>query len=205
MSLTPLYIDMDGRRVLIVGSGAVGRRRAERFLEAGAEVAVIGTSEIEGTIPAVEDDLEYWVDWADLIVAASPDRDLNERVSELADGKLINRADDPSRGNVVVPATFSIGEVSVSIFTGTKSPLMARYLRERIQEAITHEDLLMIEVQDRARSILMEEVGDHRKRRRILYEISEDPGVREMIEGGDLDGAVERAEIIIRDRMGGCR
>ncbi|MGB4611663.1 MAG: NAD(P)-dependent oxidoreductase, partial [Methanothermobacter thermautotrophicus] len=90
MSLTPLYIDMDGRRVLIVGSGGVGRRRAERFLKAGAEVAVIGTSEIEGTITAREDDLEYWVDWADLVVAASPDRDLNERVSELADGKLIN-------------------------------------------------------------------------------------------------------------------
>ncbi|MDK2875422.1 MAG: precorrin-2 dehydrogenase [Methanothermobacter sp.] len=205
MSLTPLYIDMDGRRVLIVGSGTVGRRRAERFLKAGAEVAVIGTSEIEGTIPAREDDLEYWVDWADLVVAASPDGDLNERVTELAGGKLINRADDPSRGNVVVPATFNIGEVSVSIFTGTKSPLMARYLRKRIQEAISPQDLLMIEVQDRARRILMGEAGDHRKRRRILYEISEDPGVREMIEGGDLDGAVERAEIIIRERLGCCR
>jgi precorrin-2 dehydrogenase/sirohydrochlorin ferrochelatase len=205
MSLTPLYIDMDGRRVLIVGSGAVGRRRAERFLEAGAEVAVIGTSEIEGTIHAGRNNLEYWVDWADLIVAASADEDLNERVTRLADGKLLNRADEPSRGNVVVPATFSIGDVSVSIFTGTRSPLMARYLRKRIQEAINPEDLLMIEVQDRARRVLMAETCDHRERRRILYEISEDPLVKEMIEGGDLDGAIERAEIIIRDMVGGCR
>ncbi|WP_321211005.1 bifunctional precorrin-2 dehydrogenase/sirohydrochlorin ferrochelatase [Methanothermobacter sp. DP] len=199
MSLTPLYIDMEGKRVLVVGSGEVGRRRAMRFIEAGAEVAVLG-QKVEGAVSIAEEKLGEWIKKADLIVAASPDRSLNERVTELAGGKLLNRADNPSRGNVVVPSTFKIADVSISVFTGKKSPLMAKYLRRRIQEVIKPEDILMIEVQDVSRRMLMEKVPDHRKRRRILYEISEDKMVKEKLEAGDMEGAIRRARDIIMDR-----
>ena len=147
MAWTPLYMDMDGKRVFVLGSGEVGIRRARRFLEAGAEVVVAGPpAELEGARFVEMDNLEYWVEWADLVVVASPDRELNDRVASLAGKRLLNRADSPLEGDVIVPSTFMVGDVSISIFTGTRSPLMARYLRERIQDAIQTEDLLMIEV-----------------------------------------------------------
>ena len=42
MGWTPLFLEMDDNKVLIVGSGEVGIRRTRRFLEAGANVIVIG-------------------------------------------------------------------------------------------------------------------------------------------------------------------
>ena len=42
MGWTPLFLEMNDNKVLIVGSGEVGNRRTKRFLEAGANVVVIG-------------------------------------------------------------------------------------------------------------------------------------------------------------------
>ncbi len=198
MAWTPLYMDMDGKRVFVLGSGEVGMRRARRFLEAGAEVVVAGPpAELEGARFVEMDNLEYWVEWADLVVVASPDRELNDRVASLAGKRLLNRADSPLEGDVIVPSTFMVGDVSISIFTGTRSPLMARYLRERIQDAIQTEDLLMIEVQDRVRRKIREEFDDHRVRRRILYRISEDPELKEYLKKQDTEAALERAYTMI--------
>ena len=42
MGWTPLFLEMKDNKVLIVGSGEVGNRRTIRFLEAGANVVVVG-------------------------------------------------------------------------------------------------------------------------------------------------------------------
>ena len=43
MGWTPLFLEMHQKNVLIVGAGEVGERRARRFLEAGANVVVLGS------------------------------------------------------------------------------------------------------------------------------------------------------------------
>jgi len=46
------------------------------------------------------------VKWADLVVVASGDFKLNELVTDLAGDKLLNRADQPDEGNVIVTSSF---------------------------------------------------------------------------------------------------
>ena len=41
MTVTSLFLDMEEKNVLIVGTGQVGIRRARRFLDAGAYVSII--------------------------------------------------------------------------------------------------------------------------------------------------------------------
>lgn len=55
-------------------------------------------AELEGARFVEMDNLEYWVEWADLVVVASPDRELNDRVASLAGKRLLNRADSPLEG-----------------------------------------------------------------------------------------------------------
>ena len=76
---------------------------------------------------------------------------------------------------LIVPTSFNIGDIEISIFTGGKSPLMARQLRKKIQSIITEEDILEIELQDYARNKLKGIVQDQKDRRKCLYEIFEDP------------------------------
>ena len=124
---------------------------------------------------------------------------LCEHVSNIAQNKLVNRADLPQKGDIIVPTSFEIGEIEISIFTNGKSPLMARQLRKKIQSIITEDDILEIELQDYARSILKEVIDDQKQRRKYLYDIFED----ERINGFIKDRKIEEAKMYINNLIRG--
>lgn len=194
MGWTPLYLEMQDKNVLVAGAGEVGQRRALRFLEAGANVAMTGgqvSHELEelGVIPKPRSELPKWIDWADLVVVASGDQQLNQEVAHLAKDKLINRADHPEEGNFIVPSSFFIKDVQFSIFTQGKSPIMARQLRKRIQALIQEEDILKMELQHFTRQLLKEKVHDQKNRRDYLYQILNDKKINEFLDKGELEEA----------------
>ncbi len=194
MDWTSLYFKSNGLKVLILGTGEVATRRASRFLTHGAVVRLVGSYisdsllELGATLYSQEY-VDSLVEWCDLVVIASGDRDLSDYVSEISQDKLVNRADFPDEGNIIVPTSFDIGGVEISIFTNGKSPLMARQLRKKIQSVITEEDILEIELQDYSRSILKKYVSNQKERRRYLYHIFENEYLHELIELRDLDTA----------------
>ncbi|UTB31442.1 MAG: bifunctional precorrin-2 dehydrogenase/sirohydrochlorin ferrochelatase [Methanobacterium sp. ERen5] len=202
MGWTPLYLNMADKKVLIVGSGEVGSRRCERFLDAGAKVVLMGDHVNDdlvqlGAIVKTIDELGLWIDWADIVVAASGDHELNYKVGEMSGDKLINRADNPNDGNLIVPSSFFIGDVQICIFTGGKSPLMSKELRKKIQKVIKPEDIYQLELQYYARNILKQNIDDQKTRREYLYIILEDLKIKELLNKGDLESAKRHASTII--------
>lgn len=194
MNWTSVYLKTNSLNVFILGTGEVATRRADKFLSHGASVKLAGESldssiEEKGAILVSTDDVDELVNWADLVIIASGDRELSNYVASIADKKLLNRADFPNEGNLIVPTSFNIGDVEISIFTNGKSPLMARQLRKRIQEIITDEDLIKMELQDYARSILKEKVENQKERRTHLYTIFEDKNIHNLIEKNKIDEA----------------
>ena len=194
MNWTSVYLKTNSLNVFILGTGEVATRRADKFLSHGASVKLAGESldssiEEKGAILVSTDDVDELVNWADLVIIASGDRELSNYVASIADKKLLNRADFPNDGNLIVPTSFNIGDVEISIFTNGKSPLMARQLRKRIQEIITDEDLIKMELQDYARSILKEKVENQKERRTYLYTIFEDKNIHNLIEKNKIDEA----------------
>jgi precorrin-2 dehydrogenase/sirohydrochlorin ferrochelatase len=200
MGWTPLFLEMQDKKVLIVGSGEVGKRRTRRFLEAKASVVVIGTHVPDdildmGAIIKPEEELEKWVEWADIVVTASSNHELNQQAGDFAKNKLVNRADYPDKGNLIVPSSFFIGDVQICISTGGKSPLMSRELRKKIEKVISPEDVLQLELQDFARKILKKKVDDQKKRKTYLYTILNDEKVQKLLK----EGRVEEAELIVEN------
>ena len=194
MNWTSVYLKTNSLNVFILGTGEVATRRADKFLSHGASVKLVGESldssiEEKGAILVSTDDVDELVNWADLVIIASGDRELSNYVASIADKKLLNRADFPNEGNLIVPTSFNIGDVEISIFTNGKSPLMARQLRKKIQEIITDEDLIKMELQDYARSILKEKVENQKERRTYLYTIFEDKNIHNLIEKNKIDEA----------------
>lgn len=194
MNWTSVYLKTNSLNVFILGTGEVATRRADKFLSHGASVKLAGESldssiEEKGAILVSTDDVDELVNWADLVIIASGDRELSNYVVSIADKKLLNRADFPNDGNLIVPTSFNIGDVEISIFTNGKSPLMARQLRKKIQEIITDEDLIKMELQDYARSILKEKVENQKERRTYLYTIFEDKNIHNLIEKNKIDEA----------------
>jgi precorrin-2 dehydrogenase/sirohydrochlorin ferrochelatase len=195
---------MENKKVFVLGSGEVGLRRAERFLDSKSEVIIAGNGlskklkekgailkqlNVENNDNYLLDELKKLVDWADLVVVASENQGLNEQVSSMAAGKLLNRADFPQKGNIIVPTKFNIGDIEISIYTGGKSPLIAKELRKRISKSITIIDILQIELQDYLRNILKKKDLNQKERKEILYGFFNDDNLKKLIEEENLEEA----------------
>ncbi|MHA3704080.1 uroporphyrinogen-III C-methyltransferase [Jatrophihabitans sp. YIM 134969] len=124
MTGLPLFVDLAGRRVLVVGAGPVGARRAHTLVEAGALVEVVAP-EVHAVLPAavvhhartfVAPDL----DDAWLVVAATDDPAVQERIAAACDDRRIFcvRADDATGGTARVAASVTRGEVTVAVSGG---------------------------------------------------------------------------------------
>ena len=203
MDWTSLYFKTSNLNVFILGTGEVASRRANKFLDHGANVRLAGNNlsddlNDKGADLYSIDDVDELVEWSDLVVVASGDVELSEHVSEIAQDKLVNRADFPLKGDIIVPTSFEIGDVEISIFTNGKSPLMARQLRKKIQSIITEEDILEIELQDYARLELKKVLKNQKERRQVLYEIFEDEKIRGYVENRQMDDAKDYIDNLVR-------
>ena len=116
MNLFPIFAHLAGRRVLIVGGGAVAERKAALLLSAGAQLDVVAaeaTSLFGKWIAAGEarhrgeafDEAQLEGCW--LAVAATDDRGLNARVAAAAGARriFINVVDDPALCTLNVAAS----------------------------------------------------------------------------------------------------
>ena len=143
-SLFPLFADLRGRRVLVVGGGTVARRKVEALLEAGANV-VVGAPELEPTLAewkasARIEHLEgmfaaQWLDAAWLVIAATDDVATNRAVVEAADTRRIfaNAVDDAELSRFHVPARVERGPLQIAISSGGGAPMLARLVREELE------------------------------------------------------------------------
>ena len=203
MDWTSIYLKTSNLNIFILGTGEVATRRANKFLDHGANVRLAGNSIseellVKGAQLFSIDEVDSLVDWADLVVIASGDEKMSHYVGEISKNKLVNRADFPEMGDVIVPTSFNIGDIEISIFTNGKSPLMARQLRKKIQSIITEEDILEIELQNYARLILKENIDDQKIRREYLYQIFEDEKINKYIKNRKIDEAKDYIDNLIK-------
>jgi len=150
-------LDLRDRPVLVVGGGAVARRKVAGLHEAGARVTVValGCPEMPVGVaveqrPFREADLDGVV----LAVAATDDPALNLRIAGDARrrGVWVNVVDDPQAGSVVLPAVVRRGALRVAVSTGGASPALARRLRERLELELGPEYAALVELLGRLRS-----------------------------------------------------
>jgi precorrin-2 dehydrogenase/sirohydrochlorin ferrochelatase len=196
---TSLYLKLDGKNVFVLGSGEVGTRRALRFYNSKANVKIIGenfcdeilNSDMEIINGFNLDEIKNSVKWADIVVIASTDSNLNDYTSVLAKDKLLNRADFPDKGNLIVPTKVNIDDLEISIFTGGKSPLMAREIRKKIESIISTKEVLQIKLQDYCRDILKKKLKSQRKRKEYLEIIFSDENIEKFLDNGEFEVAKE--------------
>ena len=148
--MIPLLHDFADERVLVVGGGAVGARKARRFAREARVVVVsptfadAGVGGAERVRAAPDPDLaRELVARADpaLVVAATDDSAVNDAAAAAARerGALVNRADrrgDREANGVVVPATVREGPVTVAVATDATSPAVSRHLRRAVEPVV---------------------------------------------------------------------
>lgn len=135
----PVFLDLGGVRVLVVGGGPVGLRKAQGLAAARALVTVIAPTTVDGITdvairtkhrPYRSDDVMGF----QLVITATSDPSVNAQVAADAQaaGIFVNSADDPENCTFILPAITRRGPIIVAVSTGGSSPALAGRLRDQI-------------------------------------------------------------------------
>lgn len=138
----PVFLRFDGRRVVVVGAGAVAASKIPALLAAGADVTVVApdvSSAIDRSRVRVvqrafqHDDLDgAWF----VTAAATPDVNKAVRDAAEARGVFVNAVDDPANATAYLGGTIARGGVTVAFSTAGQAPALAGLLREAFDELV---------------------------------------------------------------------
>lgn len=135
----PLFLDLSGRRVVVVGGGAVALRRLPGLIEAGAAVTVVAT-EYDAAIAGLDVTIERRefvpadLDGAWLALACTDVARVNSTVMAAADKRGIwcIRADDAARSRAWRPAAAQVDDLTIAV-SASGDPGRAAALRDAIE------------------------------------------------------------------------
>jgi len=206
----PLWVEASRLKVLVLGGGAVGTRRAKLFASSGAKVRVIAreVSDELKRLPVeikIADLNEYDpaedIEWADIVVVAVSDRKLADRLFRLASerGKLVNDATDASRTHVVVPYERVVEGLRVAVTSEGAAGTPARLSLDVIEECIKRSWIpTFFKAYKALKAEAKERIPDVRRRLDFYDALWRDEAFRTSVFNGDVDAAVERGREIMR-------
>ena len=179
----PLLLRVEGKRVVVVGGGAVGERKATAARAAGAEVLLIAPSLTprlsemaqEGLIVLLQREYEDGdLIGADVVFAATNSASTNRLIGEEARrlGALVNVSDDPESSDFSTPAVARSGEVEVYLSTGGGSPALARLVKSDIERLLGHEYDLLASLLRSIRPLVKARVRDDAERAALFEAIA---------------------------------
>ncbi len=137
----PLFLNLAGRDVLVVGAGIVGRRKICSLQTAGPRsITVIDPAELPYLGASVVHERRAFspadVAGKFLVFAATHLQEVNALVAATCHAQhiLCNIVDAPDESDFFVPASVSSGEITVAIATGGASPALARRMRIELED-----------------------------------------------------------------------
>lgn len=195
---TLVGLDLAGRRVLVVGAGVVGMRRARRLLEDDARVVLVDPSPSDdarrvaghGDLGLVERAVvETDLDGAWFVVAATADPAVNAQVAAWAEarGTWCVNASDRREGSARMAAASTHGDLTLGVLSvGDADPRRAAAVRDAL-----------------AVHVASGEVDLHRRRRRRgrVVLVGSGPGDPGLVPVAALE-ALATADVVVTDRLG---
>ena len=207
MNYFPVFFDLTGQRVLIVGGGEVALRKVTLLERTGALITLVAPDiapellerGAAGTLTLVRrefapDDLEG----VRLVIVATSRRAVNRWIANLSESRNIpvNVVDDREASRFIVPAIIDRDPVLVAISTGGTSPVLARRLRERLEALIPARIGELASWLKALRRTTRRKLRDTDERRRFFEAVVDGPAGRRFVDG-DQQGALRIAQQLL--------
>lgn len=181
---TPLFIDIDGWPVLVIGGGAVGARKAANLAAGGAAVTLLSPrcdEAVWGRVPhtwcreAFDPARPDILAGFRLVIAATDDKELNSQIARLAkqQGLLCNAASAASEGDVILPGVVKSGGITLAITSGGQTPFLTSRLKQEIAPLLAAYDETTIERLGAVRRLVVtRRAADADAKRRLLARLA---------------------------------
>ena len=161
----PIFLNIRGKRCVVVGGGLVALRKVKALLEHEANVEVI-SPELCPELSQLAKSRAIQVlqknynggdlQGAFIAIAATDDGEINNKVAEeaRAKGVLVNVVDDSEHSDFIVPSQLRRGDITIAVSTAGKSPALARKIRTRLEKDFGTEYASLALLVDEVRSEL---------------------------------------------------
>lgn len=180
MDYLPIFANLKNRPVLVVGAGEVAYLKFQLLLQAGALVQVIAEELHEDVQALLNSQKIIWlkkifaaedVNTALLTIAATDDPELSQQVSQagVTYNRLVNVVDQQALCSFIVPAIVDRAPIQVAISTGGSSPVLARQLREKLEQELPQHLGSMARLAQQYRP-LVKQTLPHIHARRLFWE-----------------------------------
>jgi siroheme synthase-like protein len=209
MRYYPIYLDLKGRNVLVVGGGAIAEGKALQLVEAGARVTVVSPELTEALRAAADRNevthlagffIEENLNGMFLVVSATGDRKVNEKVAQSAGARGIfcNVVDQPDLCNFITPALITRGDLQISVSTGGGSPTLTQRVKREVAALIGEEYGALLELAAEMRAEAKERIPDFERRKGALRAFVESDAI-DLIRAGKGDEARALARRFLQD------
>ncbi len=200
MHYLPIFLDLRGQQCLVVGGGPVAARKVALLRRANAAVRVVALELHEHLqilaqreaiavrqMPFREADMEG----CRLVIVATNDKQLNERVYHLAHarGMLVNVADCPHLCDFILPSIVDRSPLMVAVSSGGASPILARLLRARLETLIPQGYGRLAQFAARYRSQVKQRFKERRARRVFWEKVLQGSIAERVFAGREADAA----------------
>jgi precorrin-2 dehydrogenase/sirohydrochlorin ferrochelatase len=185
MGKYPIFLELAGRRVVVVGGGAVAVRKAQSLLEAGVRLVVVA-ERISDIMTALCADSgaelvksKYSKDYlvgAVLAIAATNNQQLNRQIYKDCQELeiLCNVVDEPQLCDFFVPAVVQRGDLQIAIGTEGQCPAYAGHIRKKLEKLFTDKHGEFLAELERLREQIIASVPDATDRKSLLGKLVDD-------------------------------
>ena len=148
----PLFINLEDKKVLVIGGGNVAVKKIEKILESGANITVITENIAEQKLLQFEnvkivnnkkiendkDKIEKIVNEYFFVIAATDDEELNENIADVCDsiGTLVNNVSSKMKMNTMFGGIVKNDEFQIAVSTGGKNCKRSRAMKSEIQKIL---------------------------------------------------------------------
>ncbi|WP_456392351.1 precorrin-2 dehydrogenase/sirohydrochlorin ferrochelatase family protein [Nitratifractor sp.] len=147
MSYFPAFLQMEGKRILLVGGGAIAAEKLEKLLDFSQEITIVAREASEGVRQMASDHclsllirpyrsreaLEY-----DLVIVATDTVELHRQIFQETRSSrvLVNSVDDTRYCDFIFPSYVKQGDLTVAFSTSGASPAFAKQIRRWFQKVL---------------------------------------------------------------------
>lgn len=178
MNYFPIMLNIDHKKVVVVGGGQVARQKIQALLPTKAKITVVS--------PTVTDEIETYVyegkvrwinryfeptdlEGATLIFAVTDQKEVNDAVEQATQPwQLLSRADAKGRVDFINPAVVRRGDLTLTVATSGAHPGLTRKLKEDLAAQFDETYSDYIEFLKKARREIIETVSDKQKKRELI-------------------------------------
>lgn len=202
----PIFLKLNGRRVIIIGGGVVAARKVQALAESDASLTVVAEHINDDLIELCQSTQtkvikssysKNYLSGALLAIAATDDNELNKQIykdcQEL--GILCNVVDVPQLCDFFVPAVVKCGDLQIAVSTNGNCPAYARHIREKLETLFTNKHGEFLIELEKVRKQIISQVSPS-KRKGLLTELVDDKSFECFVDKGCKAWRAYAAELI---------